>query len=190
MPVSGNIVYHLCCHNGVSDGGMSHPDPAQASLTDSTGKRYGSVTICTAAAAGSMPTVGFRRVSNILSPRAFTRPISSACAPASSPVVSVSRKTGPSANRMCQHGEPATLTLHPGLQAQTCAGQPLFFCLRAFRPHRDAVSQPPYAVFPAVRTFVHSDRFRTRGWLHPELIPKPPFGVAFILRPGRFITGV
>ncbi|MFS9755121.1 hypothetical protein WKU64_21365, partial [Salmonella enterica] len=23
---------------------MSHPDPAQASLTDSTGKRYGSVT--------------------------------------------------------------------------------------------------------------------------------------------------
>ncbi|HGP2310076.1 TPA: hypothetical protein ACLGVI_004785, partial [Salmonella enterica] len=25
---------------------MSHPDPAQASLTDSTGKRYGSVTIC------------------------------------------------------------------------------------------------------------------------------------------------
>ncbi|EBP9549408.1 hypothetical protein ATQ53_25340, partial [Salmonella enterica] len=45
MPVSGNIVYHLCCHNGVSDGGMSLPDPAQASLTDSTGKRYGTVTI-------------------------------------------------------------------------------------------------------------------------------------------------
>jgi hypothetical protein len=40
MPVSGNIVYHLCSHNRVSDGGMSLPDPAQASLTDSTGKRY------------------------------------------------------------------------------------------------------------------------------------------------------
>ncbi|EOF5393833.1 hypothetical protein ACK1XI_005098, partial [Salmonella enterica] len=38
---------------------------------------------CTAAAAGSMLTVGFSRVSNIFSPRAFTRPISSACAPAS-----------------------------------------------------------------------------------------------------------
>lgn len=55
---------------------------------------------------------------------------------------------------MCQHGEPATLTLHPGLQAKMCAGQPLFFCLWAFRPHRDAASQPPYSVFPAVREFI------------------------------------
>ncbi|EDU0272726.1 hypothetical protein CCF61_005180 [Salmonella enterica subsp. enterica serovar Glostrup] len=45
MPVSGNIVYHPCRHNRVSDGGMSPPGPAQASLTDSTGKRYGTVTI-------------------------------------------------------------------------------------------------------------------------------------------------
>ncbi|MGG8227186.1 hypothetical protein PGO49_25120 [Klebsiella aerogenes] len=63
--------------------------------------RSSSLIPCTAAAAGSMSTVGLRRVSNIFSPWAFTRPISSACAPAQSPVVSVSRKTGSSANQVC-----------------------------------------------------------------------------------------
>lgn len=68
---------------------------------------------------------GFKAGLNILSPRAFTRQISSACASVLIPIVSVG----------------------------------------------------PYAVFPAVRTFVHSDRFCTWGWLHPELILKRPFGV-------------
>ncbi|MDA8496147.1 hypothetical protein NNN99_22755 [Kluyvera georgiana] len=63
--------------------------------------RSSSLIPCTAKAAGSILTVGFKRVSNIFSPRAFTRPISSACATASRPVVSVSRKTGSSANQVC-----------------------------------------------------------------------------------------
>ncbi|WP_226378677.1 hypothetical protein [Salmonella enterica] len=104
---------------------MRQKAASSLTLQQCPGKRYGSVTICTAAAAGSMPTVGFRRVSNILSPRAFTRPISSACAPASSPVVSVSRKTGPSANQVCA----------------SMANLPRSLFIRACRPRRVLASR-------------------------------------------------
>lgn len=114
MPVSGNIVYHLCCHNGISDGGMCLPGPAQPCLTDRAGKRYGTVAIGGAVITRSEPhgAVHRQRVqpagSVVIRCRCLLQNTriklsieNNQRAPASSPVVSVSRKTGSSANQVC-----------------------------------------------------------------------------------------
>lgn len=265
MPVSGNIVYHLCRHNRVTDGRMCFPGPAQSGLTDSAGKRNSTVTVGGSVIPRSEPHGAVHRQSIQPAGGVVVR----GCCPLQDPRIKISIENNQRAPadmvlqlrrniglgwcpeqfivtdtvysrrsridadsgfqsglkylltqgihqtdfqrlragikpgrfsikeerllnkpEMRQPGAPAALTFHPCLQARTSTGLLLFFCLRTFRLHRDAVSQPVNAIFTPVSIFIPPDRFRSGGWLQPELIPEPPSGVAFILRPGRFITGV